>query len=70
MKTQPLTTDVRVTFRLPEDLHAQVVVLARRHLRSLNAELVYLLRDAVAQNLEADSPTARSASDPAAQPKP
>jgi hypothetical protein len=69
MKTQPLTTDVRITFRLPEDLHTQVVALARQHLRSLNAELVYLLRDAVAQSFAADSPTVHSASDPADQPK-
>jgi hypothetical protein len=70
VKTQPATTDVRITFRLPEDLHAQVAELARRHLRSLNAELVYLLRDAIAQNGAANLPTARSETDPAAQLKP
>jgi hypothetical protein len=36
--------DVRITLRLPKDLHEQLVALARGELRSLNNLLVYALR--------------------------
>ena len=36
--------DVRIGLRLPADLHARIVELARQEQRSLNGQLVYLLR--------------------------
>lgn len=38
---------VRTQVRLPADLHRRIVQLAERDLRSLNAEMVWLLRRAV-----------------------
>lgn len=35
---------IRITLRLPEDLHQAISELAKRDLRSLNAEIVTLLR--------------------------
>ncbi len=40
--------DKQLTLRLPEDLHKQVVEIARDDMRSLNAEIVVLLREAIA----------------------
>lgn len=37
------------SFRMPEDLRAEVIELARANSRSLNAELVVLLHEAVTQ---------------------
>ena len=39
--------EVRYALRLPPDLHAALVDMARREDRSLNQQLVYLLRQAV-----------------------
>lgn len=38
---------VRLFVRLPSDLHAQLVELARREDRSLNGQIVHLLRRAL-----------------------
>lgn len=38
----------RITLRLPAELHADIEELAQEDLRSLNAEIVVLLREAVA----------------------
>jgi hypothetical protein len=34
---------IRITLRLPDDLHAQVTAAAERDRRSLNAEILYLI---------------------------
>ena len=39
--------EVRYSLRLPPDLHVAVVDMARREERSLNQQLIYLLRQAV-----------------------
>ena len=36
--------EVRIGLRLPADLHVRIVELARQEQRSLNGQLVYLLR--------------------------
>lgn len=41
------TDQIRITLRLPEELHQMIAELARRDLRSLNAEIVTLLRRAI-----------------------
>jgi hypothetical protein len=41
--------DVRTNLRLPEELYGQIKALAEQDLRSINAQMVALLRDAVAQ---------------------
>ena len=43
----PTNTEVHV--RLPTDLHAALVKLAREEARSLNGQIVYLLRKAIEQ---------------------
>lgn len=40
---------VRLMLRLPVDLHATLVAEARREERSLNAQIVYLLRQALTE---------------------
>ena len=47
--------DVRVTLRLPADLHAALRDLARRDDRSLNREIVALLRQAALPTVDADA---------------
>ena len=39
--------EVRYSLRLPPDLHGALVEMARREERSLNQQLIYLLRQAV-----------------------
>jgi hypothetical protein len=39
--------EVRYSLRLPPDLHAALVALARREDRSLNQQLIHLLRQGV-----------------------
>jgi hypothetical protein len=39
--------EVRYALRLPPDLHAALVDLARREDRSLNQQLIHMLRDGV-----------------------
>jgi hypothetical protein len=39
--------EVRYALRLPPDLHATLVELARREDRSLNQQLIHMLRDGV-----------------------
>jgi hypothetical protein len=38
----------RITLRLPTDVHASVAQLADQDVRSLNAEILVLLREAIA----------------------
>lgn len=42
---------VRLILRLPIDLHAQLVAMAREQQRSLNSQIVYLLRRAIESGL-------------------
>ena len=52
--------EVRYALRLPPDLHAALVEIARREDRSLNQQLIHLLRDAVRRDNRrprADRPT-------------
>ena len=51
--------EVRYALRLPPDLHAALVELARREDRSLNQQLVYLLRQAVRRDAERQKRQAR-----------
>ena len=36
--------EIRLVLRLPADLHAQLTDMAHRELRSLNGQIIYLLR--------------------------
>lgn len=47
--------DVRITLRLPADLHTALRDLARREDRSLNREIVALLRQAANPTVDADA---------------
>ena len=49
------TPEIRVTLRLPPDLHAALQALARRDDRSLNRQIVALLRQAVMPPVDADA---------------
>ena len=49
----------RITLRLPEEVHAAIAELARQDVRSLNAEILVLLREAVAARLQAAQSAAR-----------
>ena len=51
--------EVRYSLRLPPDLHAALVDLARREDRSLNQQLIYLLRQAVRRDAERQMRQAR-----------
>ena len=42
--------EVRYALRLPPDLHAALVELARREDRSLNQQLIHMLREGVRQD--------------------
>ena len=54
--------EVRITLRLPVDLHARLAAHARCERRSLNADLVYLLEGALAAPVvDAGSPGGESA---------
>ena len=44
--------EVRYSLRLPPDLHAALVEMARREDRSLNQQLIRLLRQAVRRDAE------------------
>ena len=44
--------EVRYSLRLPPDLHGALVEMARREDRSLNQQLIYLLREAVRRDAE------------------
>lgn len=43
--------EVRVLFRMPPRLHAALTKLARRESRSLNGQMVYLLRQCMPDDL-------------------
>jgi hypothetical protein len=49
MKTQSDKENVRITLRLPADLHATLQQLAEQDKRSLNSQIVLLLETAVSQ---------------------
>jgi hypothetical protein len=49
------TSEIRVTLRLPADLHAALQELARRDDRSLNRQIVALLRQAAFPPVESDA---------------
>ncbi len=40
--------DIRTNLRLPEELYAQIKQLAARDLRSVNAQMIALLQEAIA----------------------
>ena len=44
--------DFFYSYRLPRDLHAALVDMAHREERSLNQQLIYLLRQAVRRDAE------------------
>jgi hypothetical protein len=46
---------IPLTVRLPEDLHAALVEHAQLDARSLNSEIVFLLRDALFPTVDADA---------------
>ena len=43
--------------RLPDELHEQLVKLAERERRSLNAQIIYLLEHAVRQGAQQQKPS-------------
>jgi hypothetical protein len=46
---ETLVGEIKILVRLPPDLHALLKELAERDVRSLNSEMVYLLRRAAEQ---------------------
>lgn len=60
----------RVTLRIPDELHESVRLLADQQDRSLNEQLVNLLRSSVQRHLGVDTPVQHSASEGAAVPRP
>jgi hypothetical protein len=44
-----MESETRLTLRLPTDLHDALKELARRESRSVNGQIVYLLREAVSR---------------------
>lgn len=42
--------EVKLMLRLPPDVHAAIVEIAKQETRSLNGQLVYFLRKAVAEH--------------------
>ncbi|MFC5814765.1 toxin-antitoxin system HicB family antitoxin [Nonomuraea harbinensis] len=52
-----METEVRITLRLPADLHARLTAQAKTDRRSLNAEIVHLLEAAIGTpRANSDSP--------------
>ncbi len=51
----------RITLRIPDELHESVKVLAEQQDRSLNEQLVNLVRSSVQWHLAGDTPVLRSA---------
>ncbi|MFD2352437.1 toxin-antitoxin system HicB family antitoxin [Nonomuraea ferruginea] len=52
-----METEVRITLRLPADLHARLTAQAKTDRRSLNAEIVHLLEAAIGTpRVNSDSP--------------
>lgn len=47
--------DIRLTLRLPDDLHAALLARARVDDRSINREIVALLRQALFPSVDADA---------------
>lgn len=47
----------KMTLRLPKDLYDRLIVLAQEDTRSLNGEIIALLRSAVAQRDRQPSPS-------------
>lgn len=50
-----MAKSVPLTLRLPEDLHAALVDRAQRDARSLNRQIVFLLREALFPLADADA---------------
>ncbi len=50
-----MSKSVPLTLRLPDDLHAALVERARLDARSLNGEIIFLLREALFPVVEADA---------------
>lgn len=42
-----MSDDKKITIRIPPDLHAQLVKLSAQDIRSLNSEIIALLREAI-----------------------
>jgi hypothetical protein len=59
----------RITLRIPDELHDSVRALAEQQDRSLNEQLVNLLRGSVQRHLATDTPVLRSASADGAVPE-
>jgi hypothetical protein len=44
-----MNDDKKITIRIPHAIHAKLVELAKQDTRSLNAEILVLLREAITQ---------------------
>lgn len=51
-----MDTDKKITVRMPADLHERLVELADADTRSLNAEILVLLREAIERRALASRP--------------
>ncbi|MFG3406106.1 toxin-antitoxin system HicB family antitoxin [Streptomyces sp. NPDC048142] len=60
-----MDSDIRLTLRLPVDLHTRLTLHAKRERRSLNADLVYLLECALPTVAGVADPTAGEPAAPA-----
>ena len=45
-----MTEDIQIRVRIPRTLHQDLKALAKKEVRTLNGEIVYLLLEAVKQN--------------------
>jgi predicted HicB family RNase H-like nuclease len=51
-KKKPTTEQKRVTIRMPPEVHAAIVEIARANRRSLNAEILIALQDYAKRNAQ------------------
>ena len=54
--------DVKLTLRIPDDVHRRIVALAKRERRSMNSQITVLLELALGQSESVQSPSKVDAS--------
>ena len=52
-----MVRDVKLTLRIPDDVHRRIVALAKRERRSMNSQITVLLEIALAQTDSGERPS-------------
>ena len=52
-----MVRDVKLTLRIPDDVHRRIVALAKRERRSMNSQITVLLEIALAQTDSGQQPS-------------